>query len=135
MGIFDRFFGPPTKEKFAQLFMAARKSHAADHMSFDAEQFRIIVGDSVDGNIINLGNFFNEYRKLPAKDRKTYLAHVSKSMLFQIELPEDFAEASPNLRPKLWARAGIEKIDLDAQIRGGKRFKMPQYQVGSHLVS
>jgi hypothetical protein len=40
------------------------------------------------------------------------------------------------LRPKIWARAGIEHTNLQARIRGGQKgIDMPQYEVGSHLVA
>lgn len=139
MGWMDWLFGPPTEAKFAQLFIAElRKSGEQRALSYDAEQFQVLVADEGQGSgVINLRNFYGEFCNLSPADRKNYLPQTVEALLLPKEdLPEDFEEAKVNLRPKIWARAGIEHTNLQARIRGGQKgIDMPQYEVGTHLLA
>lgn len=139
MGWFDWLFGPPTEAKFAQLFMSALKNAGEGrNLRFDPAQFQVLIGDDDDqGGIINLRNFYEEFCKLSPADRKRFLPEIVEAILApREELPSDFNEVRGHLRPKIWARAGIEHTNLQARIRGGQKgIDMPQYEVGSHLLA
>lgn len=139
MGWFDWLFGPPTEAKFAQLFVSElQKAGELRPIKFDAEEFQLIIADDGDqSGIINLRNFYAEFCNLSPADRKKYLPETILAILSPREdLPEDFEEIKSHLRPKIWARAGIEHTNLQARIRGGQKgIDMPQYEVGSHLLA
>lgn len=139
MGWMDWLFGPPSEAKFAQLFTdALRSAGETREIQFNAEQFQLAISQEGEGGgIINLRNFYNEFCGLSPADRKKYLPQTVQALLApQEELPEDFEEVKSHLRPKIWARAGIEHTNLQARIRGGaKGIDMPQFEVGSHLLA
>jgi hypothetical protein len=138
MGWLDWLFGPPTEAKFAQIFIdELQRAGEQRQITFDADEFQLLISDGGDQNgIINLRNFYNEFCSLSPADRKRYLPETIQAILAPREdLPEDFEEVKPHLRPKIWARAGIEHTNLQARIRGGQKLEMPQYEVGSHLLA
>lgn len=139
MGWFDWLFGPPTEAKFAQLFAGElQKAGEQRPIRYDAQEFQLVIAEEGDqSGIINLRNFYAEFCNLSPADRKKYLPETILAILApREELPEDFEEIKPHLRPKIWARAGIEHTTLQARIRGGQKgIDMPQYEVGSHLLA
>jgi hypothetical protein len=138
MGWFDWLFGPPTEAKFAQIFIdELQRAGEQRTVTYDADEFQLVITDGGDQNgIINLRNFYNEFCSLSPADRKRYLPETIQAILAPREdLPEDFEEVKPHLRPKIWARAGIEHTNVQARIRGGQKLDMPQYEVGSHLLA
>jgi hypothetical protein len=137
MGFLDKLFGPPTPEKFAQLFMAQLKRFGDPRqMEFDAEQFRLLHNQG-NGGIINLGNFYREYCRVPRSERSNYLQRAIRAMrVNQPELPDEFEHAAHDLLPKIWCRAMIENLRLQAELHGqAEKFNMPHHEVGSHLVA
>lgn len=138
MGWFDWLFRPPTEERFAQLFIDhMRKAGEARSIRFDKAEFQLLIAEGEQAGIVNLRNFYAEYCQLSPADRKRYLPDIVQAILTpRAELPESFEEVKPKLRPKIWARAGIEHTNLQARIRGdGQGIDMPQYSVGSHLLA
>lgn len=139
MGWFDWMFGPPTEAKFAQLFISElQKAGETRNMRYDEAEFQLVIAEEGDqSGVINLRNFYAEFCNLSPADRKKYLPDTIQAILApREELPEDFEEIKPHLRPKIWARAGIEHTNLQARLRGGKKgIDMPQYEVGSHLLA
>lgn len=139
MGWFDWLFGPPTEAKFAQFFIGElQKAGETRPIRFDEKEFQLFIAEEGDqSGIINLRNFYAEFCNLSPADRKKYLPETIQAILApREELPEDFEEIKPHLRPKIWARAGIEHTTLQARIRGGQKgVDMPKYEVGSHLLA
>jgi hypothetical protein len=59
MGIFDRFFGPSDKDKFARLLTRAiRQAGDKSSITYDANEFRLL-GEGM--HVFNLGNVYREY--------------------------------------------------------------------------
>jgi hypothetical protein len=107
-------------------------------IKFDADEFQLVIaGEGDQHGIVNLRNFYAEFCNLSPADRKKYLPETILAIIApRDELPENFEEIKGHLRPKIWARAGIEHTNLQARIRGGKKgIDMPQYEVGSHLLA
>lgn len=138
MGWFDWLFGPPTEAKFAQLFSAElQKAGETRPIRFDPDEFQLVITEEGDqSGLINLRNFYSEFCNLSPADRKRYLPETIQAILAPREdLPEDFEEAKAHLRPKIWARAGIEHTNLQARLQGRHKLELPQYEVGSHLLA
>ena len=72
MGLLDKLLGPPTKEKFANLFMAALHE-AGDTRSIrvDENEFRLnFESEGEDRGVLNLSNLYIEYCNVDKSDRK-----------------------------------------------------------------
>jgi hypothetical protein len=139
MGLFDFLRRPTTPDKFAALFMQElKRSGVKDPVTYDRDANRLLVGSGDKQQIINLTNFFKEYQPLSWSQRRRHLA--DRARLFSRrndEFPSDFETARSHLRPKVWARAAIEQIHLQARADGGDagKFDIPEYEIGSHLVA
>jgi hypothetical protein len=138
MGWFDWLFGPPTEAKFAQCFIAElQKAGEQRPIRFDPHDFQLVISENGEqGGLINLRNFYIEFCNLSPADRKRYLPDTVQAIIAPREdLPDDFELIKPHLRPKIWARAGIEHTNLQARLRGSNRLELPQYEVGTHLLA
>lgn len=129
-------FGKPTKKAFAlQLRDAIRKVNDTVKFRYDANQFSLIAEDDKNQSV-NLANLYKEHCALAKQDREANIQRVASIFSgVQDDLPEDFAEARGNLRPKIWNRSTFEFMELKRQIEGGKALDLPLYPVGSHLYS
>ena len=134
MGILDRFFGPPPADRFARQMIEVFREVGSDRdYQYDAEQFRLVGGER-GKEILNLQNFYAEHCGLPRKLRKQHLRQVVRGVLqSQLELPDEFEHAKPDLRPKLWMRAAFTKLNLRQKIEGGDGMDVPLYPLGEHL--
>ena len=135
MGFLSKLFGPPTRDDFAKLFMAelARQGHAA---KYDPADFSLrTLGD--EPHVYNLHNFYDEQCKLPKAERKTHLLRsVTACLSSQRDLPEDYEDAEPDLRIKLWCRATLEKVRLRQLLESGDgNLAFPVQEVGEHLFA
>lgn len=134
MGILDRFFGPPGADRFArQMIDVFREVGSERDYEYDPEHFRLVAGEDR-REILNLQNFYAEHCGLPRKYRRQHLRQVVRGVLqSQLELPDEFEHAKPDLRPKLWMRAAFTKLNLRQKIEGGEGMDVPLYPLGEHL--
>lgn len=137
MGLLDRFLGAPKPVKFARLFIAAlRKAGDNRVLEFDESQFQINIEDNGEKGIINLQNFFLEYSNAPKTDREDRLRVMVRAVLsHKKELPEEYDDASYDLRPKIWTRVTFDKLALQQKVEGGRPPDIPLMEVGSHLYA
>ncbi len=140
MGLFDRFFGPPSQEQFARAMMKAiRAAGETTEMSFDPAEFRILrTRDGEAAGEINLGNMYRTYAELPKKSRADYLkVCVRGALATHRELPEDFESARHDLRPRLFARCSVEGIRLRAEKEKGEpdALGLVTEPVGEHILA
>lgn len=138
MGLLDFLFPPPPIDRFAQLFIQElRRAGITTELTYDKANGRIIRGKVEDASSIHLANFHQQYLSVPRRFRNRTLTEFVQGMILPDELPQDFDEARGNLRPKVWARAALEKSRLQIQIDTGDADKMdiPEYEIGSHLVA
>lgn len=136
MGLLDRILGPPTKEKFANLFMAAlREAGDTRTVSVDEHEFRLNFHSSgQDRGVLNLSNLYIEYCNVDKSDRKRCLKDMVRAALSHLkEMPEDFSDASHDIRPRIWTRSTFEQLRLRQQIEGGKPIDWPLEPIGEHL--
>ena len=137
MGWLDYFFGPPGKDKFAQLVLAElRRTRGAEKttagLTYDGERFLIARPD---GGFINLANIYHEYCRAPRAKRTAVLQHFLRSCLGTVgmELPDDFADVHPDLLPVVRSRFYLESVGLQARTRGNESLNVPQQLIGDNL--
>ena len=138
MGIFDKLLGKPSRDKFAQWFIAALKAAGdTSDCAYDNESFRLTMSDNgeVRGHL-NLHNLYDEFCGVPRADRKQCLRSLVRGALSHWkQIPDDFEDASYDLRPKIWTRASFEKLKLQQQLDGNSEADdWPIEPLGDHLV-
>ena len=141
MAMFRRLFGTLTIDDFAEQLV--RELRKADRTS----EFRLEIARGAE-----FCGFVTERRPAPPTSpiftRPTWrfqdfvdgriLATVSVSrVMTNPKPPSDFSEAGPNLRPRLWSRAGLDEVRLrnlytDAD-QGG--LNLPCQPIGEHLLA
>ncbi|MCA9092854.1 MAG: DUF1444 family protein [Planctomycetaceae bacterium] len=138
MGLFDFFSSKdPTLDQFAKLFIRALESAGfPDDLEYDPEAC-LLRGVETSESIF-LMNYYNEYLPLSRSRRRQYLKRraVTLSSL-QWEIPDDFEEARPHLRPKVWSRMALEHMRIQGIADGGdsRGLDIPKGNIGSHLVA
>ena len=144
MGLFDRFVGPPSQDQFAKTIMRAfREAGDTRKFEYQSDQFRLVVKDQNDesdsenassSEVLNLHNFYAEHCNLSRAQRKEHLKQVVRGVSQgKIEMPDEFAHAAPDLRPRIWPRSMFAKLELQQRIEDGKEVDVPRYLVGNHL--
>ena len=139
MRLFDRLFGKPSRDNFAKEIMRGlRESGQADELRYEPSEFRIVQRrDGKEVGVVNLGNMFQAHLAAERQHRAEHLKRcVRVAMQLSPELPGDFAEARPNLRPKLWSRSMPEQIRLNRLYcdvtEGG--LDLPCQPIGEHVT-
>jgi hypothetical protein len=115
MRFIERLFGPPSLKRFAaRLMQALRDAGETSQLQYDAAEHRILLlRDRAEPAVVNLDNMYQTYVQQPRAERATYLRSLVRGVLtHQKELPDEFDAARHDLRPKLWARAGLEQERL-----------------------
>ena len=138
MGFFDRFFGPPSQNKFAAM-VQDRLRRAGDRRAcvYDSSQFRLMFAeDGKNAGMLNLRNFYAEYLVLDKAQRAEMWAKVIRTALaHNVAPPEEFEDAKPDLRPIVRTRSYLEHVRLEVEISGETFKPVPHMQVGDHLVA
>jgi uncharacterized protein YtpQ (UPF0354 family) len=138
MGWFDRLFGPPKPDKFAQVLIDAMKQAGDQRRAvYDPAEFqlRFYEGEKEVG-IASLRNLYEEFCKVPAKVRDKQLKHVVRAMLsYQKEMPEEYADAQCDLRPMVRTRSYFDLIRLQQRAEGHDSPVIPYEPVGDYLAA
>lgn len=137
MGLFDRWFGPPTEEKFAKIVAEGLRRAGDDRTAtYDKAEGRLLfTRDGKDAGILNLKNLFGEYRNVPKSKRQEWIQRNLPGLANQMDLPEDFEDVKPDLLPTLRTRSLLTIMQLDAKLAGGtKLLDMPLVPFSGHLV-
>jgi hypothetical protein len=97
------------KDKFAAKLIAAMQRNGAikpgQTATYDATEFRVRIGD---GQILNFGNFYAEYRRHGFFARRKAFRFIAAQLAAVSEVPEvskDFGAAVANILPRLRERA------------------------------
>jgi hypothetical protein len=135
MGLFDRFFGPPSRDVFAREMMTAlRRAGDREDIVYDRAEFRLVRPKSQ--NVTNLATIYAEHCSLPRSERKAHLQRLAEAFVsVGDDLPEAFEDARQHLRPKIWTRAQFANMDLRQRLDGSPALDLPLYPVGEHLVA
>ena len=134
MGWLDYFFGPPSKDAFAQLVLAEiAKKKNGEKLNYDAAQFYL---NRQDGGFVNLAHIYREYCEAPQAKRASVLQQFLKGALSThgFEVPEDFDDVQPDLLPVVRSRYTLESFRLQAELRGTPHYDIPQQFIGDHLA-
>jgi hypothetical protein len=126
MGLLDRFFGPPTKEKFARLMLdAIRKAGEQAPVRYDPERFRL-YREGEGKNELNLTNAYREYCAAPAEQRPVLLKNLVRTWFAHRKgAPEEFEDARHDLLPGVRNRAVYEIAKLTVGREEGPKFDWP----------
>jgi hypothetical protein len=140
VGYFQRTLYRVRLSRFiARLMRAIREAGEKDETRFDPEQQAIVqLRDGETVSVINPGNLFSMYQRLPRRERPDFIRHcVRMALTRHKELPEDFEAASHDLRPRIWARATLEQERLRAAFKWkeGSLADLPSQPLGEHLVA
>jgi uncharacterized protein YtpQ (UPF0354 family) len=140
MGIFGRSQQPLSEDEFGQT-IADRMKQAGESgkVVYDSEDFCIVVEDE-DGELVgqfNLDNVYQEYCSQPSAKREAALAKVVKVALVRHKtIPEDFADAKPDILPAIRSRTTFELMWLEQRAQGTPVGPdLPFFCVGDHLMA
>ncbi len=136
MGILNSMFGPPSEEKFATLLSNALRN-AGDTRPFiyDATQQRLALPGEESRHCINLANLHQIYIRLPRNERQEWLRQTCIGLLTDMEIPSDFEDVKPDLRPALRNRCSLEMARLQSEADGGNWEDYPGIEVSEHLTA
>jgi uncharacterized protein YtpQ (UPF0354 family) len=140
MGLLDRFFGPPSRDRFGRMVLAAlKKAGEPGKLTYESEQFRILIHDETGRRIgeSNLVNVYREYCEKPKAQRRDFFSTVVRASLARHkEVPEEFDDAKPDILPVVRSRSfhGLNKLrspmpDLPIQIIGDHLLVMAAYDL------
>jgi len=135
MGLFGRLLGrPPSPHEFAQA--VCRRFRQADPKLdpvYDRDNFSILV-EKPDHHV-NLANFYAEHKGLDRSARKEHVDTIVRAILSaRLEPPEEWEDAKPDIRPKIWSRAGLDLPRLQSRLLGGPGdVGGPLIPLGEHL--
>lgn len=131
-----RLLPTPSRERFAALAVAALRSAAGgEPVRFDAESFRVVVGEGESSRIVNLGNFFTRYRESWPWQRAGVLRRLL--VTFQQagqDLPASFAEVRDRLLPGIRDPFYFEALRLEAELDGQTAPAIPWQPIGDRLA-
>jgi len=115
MGIWNRLFRPPTKDKFAQLMMRAmRATNAPEPIVYDPAQFSLKLGQGQQ-NTVFLFNAYEEYVRAPRGSREKILRSYAGLSATPKTHEHDYESARPILLPKLRERFYHQSVRLMQQ--------------------
>ena len=137
MGLWDKLSGGKSaKSKFATDLMAGLKA-AGDprDAKFDEAEFRLLFEeDDEPKGVLNLVNLFAEYQTIDKSDREACMREMVRASLSHFkEIPDEFSDASYDLRPRLWTRATFEHIKIQQKLAGEPTVDWPHESIGEHL--
>jgi hypothetical protein len=130
----DRFFGSPTREKFAHLVASGvRRAGERRKIRFDAEQF-CLRPDGDDLSVMNLANIYAEFCAADKAIRPKLMSNIVRSWFADRRpLPDAFEDLQPDLLPSVRSRAYFEFAVLQLRLEGAP-IEYPQQILGEHLA-
>lgn len=136
MGLFSQIFGSPTIDGFAKLILKTMAQVDSELTgSYEAENCRIVYSrKGAAAGVINLANIYKEFLAVGRHERAQLLHRYCGTLLRPFEVPEEFADASPDLVPMVRPRSLIEFMRLEALCEGTNWDEMPAIALSEHLV-
>jgi uncharacterized protein YtpQ (UPF0354 family) len=134
MGIFDKFFGQPSKDQFAQMLKdAIEKAGEKDPIFYDSEEFSLRTKGEGE-NWLNLTNAYNEYRGASRAQKLSVVRNFVQTWFARHkEMPDDFQSASHDLLPGIRSRMMFEHTALRMKLDGHTDFNWPYHPLGEFL--
>ncbi|MGY8767039.1 MAG: DUF1444 family protein [Pirellulales bacterium] len=138
MGLFDYFFKPSTQSSFAELLIQRlQDAGETKEIVFDEESFQLrFLDEGEESGLVNLCNLYAEYNQLEDSESEQFFSRVTKALLsYQKEVPEEYEDAKPDIRPVVRSRAYFELLRLEQQYRGADPLELPYIEIGNHLLA
>ena len=134
MGLWDRLFEKPKRDRFAgQMMEAMRQAGEQMPIRYDADQFKLLVGENSDECLeVFLRNAYEEYRATPRDLRPLVLERFAR-ISQPVEFPKKFEEARLHLMPRVRDRFYCESWPLRSQVRDLPARKLPYRPIADHL--
>ena len=135
MGIFDRFFGPPSKDKFAKMFLARiRQAGETRKLAYDPEQHCVMVAEN-QGRRMYVDNIYAEYSSTPPDGQTAVMQRFVRSWFdSEKSIPDDFAAASHDLLPVVRSQAYFSAAALLMQLEDKQFADVPQQPIAEDLA-
>lgn len=133
MGLFDRFFGPPSRDKFAAMLKRAiEKAGESSPINYDRESFTLQVKGEKE-NILNLANAYNEYCATRGEQRRRVVHNFVQTWFSTLkDVLEDYESAQPDILPGIRNRSLFEHTAMKMKV-DGKDFSWPYRPLGEFL--
>lgn len=138
MGLLDRFIGPPSKDAFARKVSGAlRRAGEQRPIKYDADGFRLAIGDGDRRSYHNLGNYYDEYCAAPRSGREGIVARIVEThrQLAAADLPKTFDQARARLRPRVRERFYLESRRMELELQGVQAPRLPHRPLADHLMT
>jgi uncharacterized protein YtpQ (UPF0354 family) len=138
MGLLDRFFGPPTKDKFAKLMMDKLRAVGDTRTAtYDQKKFRLLLkGDEENAGVMSLHNLYSEFSATPREKRAEWLKRICIGLLGHLkDTPDEFEDVKPDLRPTIRTRSFVEHIRSAVEGKRDKEVDVPAIPVSDHLMA
>lgn len=140
MGILGKPAALLSEDEFGQT-IADRMKQAGEpgEVIYDSEDFCILINDEK-GELagqLNLDNLYQEYCSQPIARRDAFLSRMVKLGLVRHKtIPEDFADAKPDILPAVRSRYTYEIMWLEQRAEGKPVGPdLPFFCVGDHLMA
>jgi len=132
MGLLHRFFGPPSRRKFADLMIEAiRKTGVSAPIEFIEKDFKLLIGKD---HHCFLNNIYAEYCAAPKANRSAALDQFAKSAI-PLEVPDRFEDALPDIVPRIRERIFYSTLRMQCELQGHSLMEVPPHTViGEHFA-
>ena len=103
---------------------------------FEVEEFRIVfTEEGGECGILNLGNLFSEFQRLEPEHQDRRISEIARAALSHLKpVPDEFQDASYDLRPRIWSRSTLEHMRIRNVISGDDGPNWPVEPIGSNLI-
>lgn len=137
MAIFNRPKKQPTQDEFAATVERTMRKVAGWRVAaYDKEEFRPTLSrDGEENTVMNLRNLYAEYCNAPPSNRAALLQRTCIGLAQQVEAPNEFEDAKPDLFPTIRSKASLEVMRLDRKLEGECEDDIPWIPVSEHLAA
>lgn len=103
--------------------------------TFNESQFRLeFMNDGAIASTINLQNLYQEYCRTSRAERAAWLRRTCLGIGNQMDMPDEFEDAKPDLLPSVRTRSFLEIIQADARLNSTKAPDLPWAPLSEHLL-
>jgi len=135
MGRRSRTQARPTRAEFARIYAdRLRLLGETAQLEYDAASFSLIR-PGPRPKITNLGNIYEEYLKALRSDRDGVLRHYVQLLMDpEAKVPTEYADARPNILPRVRNRSFGSILELQFRVRGASARPEPVFPFAEHLA-
>ncbi|MDB4778327.1 DUF1444 family protein [bacterium] len=125
----------PQSDFAQQIIEGLRNAGDERAIIYQPEEFQLQFRDGdTDCGVLNLSNLYAEFSKLDPELHEKRISEIVRAALSHLKpIPEDFQDASYDLRPRLWSRSTFEMMKLKSRLEGNEVDSWPLEPIGDHL--